>query len=190
MRISLTPTKLLLLGLFALLSNSSHADGDDGFFIDRWYNSHKPGVSAVQFKQYNEVCGRCHFAYQPGLLPAISWEKVMSNMDNHFGQPLQLTKVEQRTMMRYLLDNSAGHVNDEISNKILESLKYNPVPVRITETPYWKYAHRKVEASEIEHRAYQCQQCHQGASQGKYDTHNMNQSARHSMKLNSSDLIL
>ncbi|MCU7819206.1 MAG: diheme cytochrome c, partial [gamma proteobacterium symbiont of Lucinoma myriamae] len=97
------------------------------------------------------------------------WEQIMMNTDEHFGQFLSLTDIEKRTMMRYLLDNSAGHVNDEISNRILESLKYNPVPIRITETPYWKYKHNKIKGKLIKQNANKCNQCHQDAFKGKYD---------------------
>ena len=150
-------------------SLSIQAD-DDGQLFDRWYSSSKSGVSAVQFQQYNDVCGQCHFPYQPGLLPAISWEKVMMNTDVHFGQPLTMTAVEKRTVTRYLLDNSAGHVNDEISNRILQSLKYNPVPIRITKTPYWKSRHNNIKDNMINQKPFQCDQCHQDAQKGQYNT--------------------
>ena len=58
-----------------------------------------------------------------GLLPAVSWEKIMSDTDNHYGKKLKLSSVELNTMTRYLLDNSAGRVNDEISNNILQNFE-------------------------------------------------------------------
>ena len=169
--------KLVMACTLMSLSLSSQGDDDFGQLFDRWYSSSQSGVSAVQFQQYKNVCGQCHFPYQPGLLPAMSWEKIMMNTNKHFGQPLSLSEVEQRTMMRYLLDNSAGHVNDEISNRILQSLKYNPIPIRITETPYWIYEHKKLDGEQVKQKAYQCNHCHQDADKGKYDTY----LERHSM---------
>ena len=32
-------------------------------------------VAPVQSAAYQEECGGCHFAYQPGLLPAASWQR-------------------------------------------------------------------------------------------------------------------
>ena len=78
--------KLMIASSLLVLSFSSQAYDDDGQLFDRWYNSSKSGVSAVQFQQYNEVCGRCHFPYQPGLLPSRSWEQIMMKTDEHFGQ--------------------------------------------------------------------------------------------------------
>lgn len=186
MRFLKTRTKQLIIVLSCTVGLAAHAD-DDGKLFELWNDSHKAGVSAVKFQQYNDICGRCHFPYQPGLLPGISWEKVMMDIDRHFGQPVQLTSVEKRTIMRYLLDNSAGHVNDEISNKILQSLKYNPIPMRITQTPYWKYTHSRLSDNNLEKQAYQCNSCHQNAKQGQYKLHNNKQSA---LKLIKHDVIM
>ncbi|MCW9013121.1 MAG: diheme cytochrome c, partial [Gammaproteobacteria bacterium] len=106
--LSIIPKSLILLSI-SIYSSLSYADGDGGKIFKDWRQSKNPGVSAVKFQPYNETCGSCHFPYQPGLLPAVSWEKIMSNTDNHFGATLKLSAVESRTMTRYLLDNSAGH---------------------------------------------------------------------------------
>ena len=130
-------SKLIIILSITTFSLSTFADGGEDGVFKRWFESKKNGISAVKFEQYNNLCGSCHFSFQPGLLPGLSWEKIMNNLDNHFGQTLKMTDVEARTMRRYLLDNSAGHVNDDISNQILQSLKYTPVPVRITKTPFF-----------------------------------------------------
>lgn len=156
-------SKLLIILLTAIYSSLSFADGDSSKIFKDWYNN-KSGVSSVKFQQYNEICGNCHFPYQPGLLPAVSWQQIMSNTENHFGKPLNLSSVELRTMTRYLLDNSAGHVNDEISNNILQSLKYDPLIIRITETPYFINTHSPSVNKDIG----QCDNCHQDAIQGLY----------------------
>ncbi|MCW9015261.1 MAG: hypothetical protein OQL06_15950, partial [Gammaproteobacteria bacterium] len=81
---------------------------------------------------------------------------------------LKLSAVESRTMTRYLLDNSAGHVNDEISDNILRTLTYNPVVIQITKTPYFVSKHKQLEYKDNTKNIGQCNNCHQGASQGKY----------------------
>ena len=40
-------------------------------------------LPSPQNQTYLNFCGSCHFAYQPGLLPRASWEKMMS--EGHFG---------------------------------------------------------------------------------------------------------
>lgn len=164
MNILIKPKYLIIL-ITGIYSSVSFADGDSSKIFMDWNNSNKPGVSYVKFQQYNDICGSCHFPYQPGLLPAVSWQEIMLNTDNHFGKNLNLSPVEQRTMTRYLLDNSAGHVNDEISFNILQSLKYDPLIIRITETPYFIDTH--ISLGNIKGIG-QCDNCHKNASQGVY----------------------
>jgi len=159
---------LWLTLLFSFYCSALYAEESVGKRFNGWYGSGSPGVSAVKFQQYNEVCGRCHFPYQPGLLPAMSWEEIMLNADNHFGEALKLSPVELRTISRYLLDNSAGRVNDDISNSILQTLIFDPVVIRITEAPYIVNMHNQLEDEKKIRGFGQCDRCHQGAAQGKY----------------------
>ena len=151
--------------LISLLSMTAYADGDEAEIFKRWFDNKNSGISTVQFQQYTDICGRCHFPYQPGLLPGISWEKLMLNTNEHFGQSLNMTEVEIRSMIRYLLDNSAGHVNDEISSQILKTLEYNPIPIRITKTPYFIKKHNYPGNNK---NIVQCDSCHQDARVGGY----------------------
>ncbi|MCK5667204.1 MAG: hypothetical protein KAI17_27145 [Thiotrichaceae bacterium] len=157
--------KLTIILLMLFFSLNSYADGDDSWLFKRWFSSSNTGISTVKFAQYNDLCGHCHFPYQPGLLPGISWEKMMNNPDKHFSQSLEMTDVEIRTMRRYLLNNSAGHVNDRISNEILQSFSYEPIPIRITQTPFFLHKHQK--QANIKNMG-QCDSCHQDARQGAY----------------------
>lgn len=168
MRTLLITLKLILFLLTTTFSFSVYADGDEEGIFKRWLESKNAGISAVKFQQYNDLCGSCHFPYQPGLLPGVSWEKIMTNLDSHFGLSVKMTAVETRTMMRYLLDNSAGHVNDDISDKILQTLKYNPIPVRITQTPFFVDKHNQFENKLKHQNIGQCDRCHQDAQQGLY----------------------
>lgn len=165
MRSLLTTFKYLFILTIGVYSFASHADGGG----EIWSYNQKPGVSVVEFKQYDEICGSCHFPFQPGLLPTSSWEKIMTHSDNHFGERLKLSSVEKRTMTRYLLDNSAGHVNDNISHKILKSLNAGPSITQITKTPYFLRKHSQLDDDEKTIKSMvQCDQCHQDAKQGKY----------------------
>ena len=95
-------SKYFIILLISVCSSLSYADEGVGKIFKDWYSSNKPGISVVKFQQYNEICGSCHFPYQPGLLPAVSWGKIMSDTDNHFGKTLKLSSVESSTMTRYV----------------------------------------------------------------------------------------
>ena len=167
MRTLLITLKLTLILSIITFSFPIYADGDEEGIFKRWIETKNAGISSIKLQQYNDLCGSCHFPYQPGLLPGVSWEKIMNSLNSHFGQPVKMTDVETRTMWRYLLDNSAGHVNDEISDQILQSMKYDPVPVRITRTPFFIDRHNQ--KGEIENIG-QCDRCHQDAQQGAYNS--------------------
>ena len=33
-----------------------------------------------------QECGECHMAFQPALLPAESWRRIMTGLSDHFGE--------------------------------------------------------------------------------------------------------
>lgn len=162
------------------------ADGDEAGIFKRWIETKNIGISSVKFEQYNELCGSCHFSYQPGLLPSVSWEKIMTDLTHHFGQSVNLTETETRTMRRYVLDNSAGHVNDEISHQILHSLKYDPIPVRITTTPFFIDKHKEESSKNIG----ECAHCHQDAEQGLYSKKNIHRPNQSQQPANNAEIKL
>ncbi|MDX2477168.1 MAG: hypothetical protein QNL05_07365 [Gammaproteobacteria bacterium] len=108
------------------------------------------------------------FSLSTGFTPCRVLGKSVVRHHNNFGKNLNLSPVEIRTMSRYLLDNSAGRVNDDISNNILQTLKYDPVVVQITKMPYFVNKHSHLDDKEKMKDIGQCDSCHQRAAQGKY----------------------
>ena len=49
-----------------------------------WSDSGRSMPRAVP-PAYTQECGSCHLAYPPGLLPALSWQRLMGGLDRHFG---------------------------------------------------------------------------------------------------------
>ena len=80
---------------------------------------------------YTENCGACHFAYQPGLLPSGSWEKILADLSDHFGESIELDSESAKTISAYLKANSANYSSGKLSIKIMKSLG-NRAPLRIT----------------------------------------------------------
>ena len=87
--------------LFTILLNSLFADS---------YSSSKTDVAPVNNQLYIKECGSCHFPYQPGLLPANSWKKMMVNLDKHFGVDATIAPEDFETLSKYLNDNSAEKI--------------------------------------------------------------------------------
>lgn len=105
-------------------------------------------------------CGECHMAFQPGLLPAGSWRRIMANLSDHFGDRATLQNEEVVIITNYLTKNAG---------------KGDPNILRITEQGWWRHEHGEGHVSQsawsqpnIRSRS-NCLACHRLAAQGSYD---------------------
>lgn len=133
----------------------------------------KSGVASVTDKLYIKECGACHFAYQPGLLPANAWNKIMGNLDNHFNTDATLSKEDFNAVSKYLNDNSAEKfMNYKRSSRIVSSLKFDEIPEAISKTPYITRKHKNIRADLITQKEVtnisNCMACHKTADKGIY----------------------
>lgn len=134
-------------------------------------------VAPVNNQRYAEECGACHFAYQPGLLPARSWRKVMENLADHFDENAELNEDVRQAMQTYLENNSADNANEHLSRKVKRYLGQNKTVVRISEIGFLAHEHdeipRRVFEGELQGLA-NCDACHQRAVQGSYSESEIN----------------
>lgn len=138
-----------------------------------------PDVAPAALPLYQQECGSCHFAYQPGLLPARSWSKLMAGLSDHFGDNAELALPEGKAIEDYLLYNAADRAHEYRSTKIVRSLPAEAAPVRITEVPYIAQKHRKIPAHLIADNAKvgslsNCNACHTRADTGSFREHEIN----------------
>lgn len=164
---------LLATAIVALLATSApaFADDDGGWLGTKWLR--RADVKPVANEQYTQECGSCHMAYQPGLLPARSWERMMSSLDDHFGENAELADDVHNNLLAYLKQNAAETSNYKRSRRIMSSLRPTDAPLRISETPYLKGKHREIPAGALGANAQvksisQCQACHTRAEKGSF----------------------
>ena len=132
-----------------------------------------PGVAPVVDPLYREECGSCHFAYPPGLLPTRSWQALMADLENHFGDNAALDPETQRALSAYLVENSADRAEYRRSRKIIWSLADSAMPLRITDIPYIKHEHDEIPdrmwAKNPQVRSLSnCAACHYNAERGSF----------------------
>ena len=159
-------TNCFLLVLVLLSSTVAFADDDD----------HKRNKSKylvpVNNDTFKKKCGACHFAYQPGLLPSVSWEKILNNLPAHFGKKASLNQEQKSIISDYLRANAAEHSSAKRARKILKSLR-GQTPLRITETPYIREKHNELDSNIFSRPSIgsrsNCIACHPTAEQGNYD---------------------
>lgn len=156
---------LLIIAIF--LSNCTLADDDYE------YRYNKTGVKPVNNELYKSECGACHFAYQPGLLPANAWNKMMANLENHFNTDATIENSDFKIISDYLDKNSAEKaMNYKRSRKIVNSIKNADVPESISKTPYIIRKHDELKTSMITQDEvkglFNCTACHTTAQKGIY----------------------
>lgn len=121
---------------------------------------------------YEEECGSCHNAFNPTLLPARSWEKVMEGLGEHFGDDASLPEETSSEILKWLAASSAERAFSEPSKKIIKSIGA-AAPLRITETAYWKEKHSELDAEVYSRKAVSsrinCAACHPGAPSGSFE---------------------
>ena len=136
-------------------------------------------VAPVDNQLYIKECGSCHFAYQPGLLPSSSWNKIMSNLENHYNNDASISSANLQTLTKYLNDNSAEkNMQYKRSNKIVSSIPAGQIPDSISTTPYIIKKHSEIKKSLITQPEvkglFNCIACHKTADKGNYGERDIN----------------
>jgi hypothetical protein len=158
-------TMTFLLGLLPLIAN-----GDDGGWLKKDRAASRPDFTAVKAEFYREACGACHFAYQPGLLPARSWQALLKGMQNHFGETIGLDPELTRKLSRYLSLNAADRSGFRRSIKIATAITGDDIPLRVSETPYFLHEHRELNRGQGDRvKLSACPDCHTRAGEGFYN---------------------
>ena len=174
------PLLIMALSLQAISGTAFSDDDDRGGSYSKYYRSSgSSGVAPVNNKKYQDECGSCHFAYQPGLLPARSWSKMMHDLENHFGENAELVAEDVAQISQYLEDNAADRSSYKRSRKIMKSMRSSSTPLRITETPYIirkhdELSHRMVEDNPQVVSISRCKACHTRAETGSYSESQIN----------------
>jgi hypothetical protein len=166
---------LVLLSIQVSLGDDDHDHEHERDHDERHYTWYErtPGVAPVENTLYEQECSSCHFAYPAGLLPEQSWRKIMSNLDDHFGENAELVEADRKAIEDYLVNNSAGHSDFRRSKKIMRSLSSSAVPLRITELPYFKHEHDEIPSRLVKDNPKvgsfsQCDSCHRDAKSGYF----------------------
>ena len=162
-----------------LLALGSAAYYFRGYLIE---SAEKPYVPFIGHKlpddsTWRKECGDCHLAFHPTLLPARSWQKMMAEQNQHFGESLGLDDATVKVITRFLVDNAAESGLSEPARKINASVASGDAPQHIIETRYWKRKHAEINAAywkdpKIKTRI-NCGACHLDAEQGMFEDSGM-----------------
>lgn len=114
-------------------------------------------------------CKACHMLYQPGLMPAASWQRLMTGLKDHFGENAELDQATADTVLAYLTANAAKPLPAP------KSAAGEAPPIRIIEMPWFvRKHHRKDRISPVSlarnnaKSPSDCAACHKRAEMGDY----------------------
>ncbi len=112
---------------------------------------------------YVQECGACHTPYPPALLPRESWQRVMGNLDHHYGTDASLDAAAQKSIGDWVLAHAG-------TGKRARSA---PPDDRITRGDWFIRKHHEVSKAAWSRpsikSAANCSACHGGAAEGDYD---------------------
>lgn len=114
-----------------------------------------------------QQCSACHIAYPPQMLPARSWQTLMSSLNRHFGEDASLSDQDQATITAYLIAHAAdGPAGGREGGRFLRGLSPSATPLRITDTPWWRRRHSEISPRRFTDAkvktASNCGACHNG----------------------------
>jgi hypothetical protein len=124
-------------------------------------------MSSPLNERWKAECGSCHVAYPPPLLPAWTWRRIMSKLDEHFGVDASVDPAAAAEITRYLERYSGSERRTGSS----------PDSLRLTETRWFVREHGEMPASVWKlpavKSASNCAACHTGAEQGDFRERNI-----------------
>lgn len=116
---------------------------------------------------YTQECASCHLAYPPGLLPARSWQRLMSSLDRHYGSDASLDAATLQQLSGWL-QTHAG------TSKRVSDM---PPQDRITRSVWFERKHRRIDPAVWRlpsvKGAANCAACHAEADRGVFDDDNL-----------------
>jgi hypothetical protein len=165
----------LILKTFLLLSTTAclhSALADDGHEGSWWGGKHssegRGGLMAAASPQYQKECASCHMAYPAGLLPAASWQHLMANLNQHYGNDASLDAASTSTIAKYLISNAGTY----------KRVNEMPPQDRITQSAWFSRKHDGHVNAAVWKRPSigsrsNCVACHNAAEQGNFNEHSV-----------------
>lgn len=159
--------------LFAVVMTFSGQAFAEDFFTNLFRFK---GVKPMNNSLYKESCGECHYAYQAGLLPKRSWEKMMlpASLEDHFGENAELDEKDRIAVRDMLVADAADTSFYKRSVKINRSIPANVTELRITNVPYIKRKHKELTDKYVKFNPkvkslINCNKCHRDIDKGIFD---------------------
>ncbi len=137
---------------------------------------HKPVDYKAQNTLFAKECASCHILYPPNLLPKKSWETMMGNLENHFGDDATIDMESNKNILNFLVENSAETSTTKASWKFLNSIGEKDI-IALSETKFWEKKHKDISKELFKHKEIKskanCKACHSDIEKGLIENENI-----------------
>ncbi len=121
---------------------------------------------------YRDECSQCHIAYPTQFLPTASWDAVMNNLDDHFGDNAELS-AEDTAAVKSFLDNN-NYDQSRIKRRYGSRFDSKDTLLRLTKTRFFQAIHHEISDRYVSQnpkvKTYaRCEACHRSAQYGSFD---------------------
>jgi cytochrome b len=128
-----------------------------------------PGPVLATDAAWQRECGSCHLAFHPSLLPARSWQALLRQQDDHFGEDLALDARTVASLSGFATAHAAERLDTPAAWNIASRTPADSTPLRITETRYWQRRHSVLADSDWKRvKKVDCAGCHLDAERGTF----------------------
>lgn len=112
----------------------------------------------------------------PNLLPKKSWELLMGDLANHFGDDASLDEADTKNILDFLVKYSAETSTMQSSFNFLNSIDNKDI-IAMSQTSYWKRKHKEIpdelfKNENIKSKA-NCKACHSDIEKGLIENENI-----------------
>jgi len=117
--------------------------------------------------KYQQECAACHTPYPAGMLPAASWQRVMANLQRHYGTDASLEPAGVKELSAWIAANAGTY----------KRVREEPPEDRITRSAWFLRKHDEVAPATWKLPAVKgaanCAACHPQAEQGNFNERNV-----------------
>ena len=149
----------------AVLTVALHAGWSFGLLAGFAARADGPSERAAPDPTYVQECGACHTAFPPGMLPAASWQRLMGDLQRHYGSDASIDPAAQARLSAWLASNAGTY------RRVSEP----PPEDRLTRSAWFVRKHRELQPEVWKRKAVgspaRCEACHGDAAKWNFDEH-------------------
>jgi hypothetical protein len=138
----------------------------DGYGAQR--QQAKLSAASAQPSLWTAECGPCHLAYPAYMLPTRSWQRMLREQKDHFGEDLSLPERKLAALEQHAVGDAAAP--RWFALMLQASVAPGTSPQKITDTDFWRARHRRIEDKRFKTAPvsgkHDCAACHGDAASG------------------------